>query len=360
MTSIGETLRRERQRRGVSLEQISGQTKISAHLLEALEADQFERLPGGVFAKNFVRQYARVLELDEDELVAELKDYLEPAPAVIETPIQPVRPRVKKFAPNSRAFEDFRDRIRSDSSISAFLWVVIAVIACAGVYTMWQRGRQTTKSVETTRPAQPAPASVAQPASLKKDTDTNTSLPAAPGFRPAELSATGKVQSQTAALAPPAARTPGAVKLASSVKVQAQKPEAGIAAKQTPKPTAALSAQPNGPHVQPAPTQTQAARTFHVALTANQEVWLRISADGQHVYSGTLTPQESKQLEAARKIRVLVGNAAGLNITLNGKPLGPLGPQGEIQMWELTSNGAHVVPRTPPTSEGPSAGEERP
>ena len=297
--------------------------------------------------------------------MTELKDYLEPAPVVVvETPEQHVRPRVKKFAPSSRAFEDFRDRIRSDSSISAFLWVVIAMLACAGVYAIWQRGGQTTKSAEATRPA---PASLAHPASLKKDTDTNTSLPAAPGYRPAELSATGKVQSQAAPLAPPAARTPGAVKAASTVKAPAaQKPEAGIPAKQTPKPTAAAPAQASGGlHVQPAPAQTQvgqtkAARTFHVALTANQEVWLRVSADGQHVYSGTLTPQESKQLEAARKIRVLVGNAAGLNITLNGKPLGPLGPQGEIQMWELTSNGAHVVPRTPPTSEAPSAGEERP
>src|SRR5690242_8517381 len=97
MTSIGETLRRERLRRGLSLDQISGETKISAHLLEALEADQFDRLPGGVFAKNFVRQYARILELDEDELLLELKDYLEPAPVPVQTPEQQVVPRLKKF-----------------------------------------------------------------------------------------------------------------------------------------------------------------------------------------------------------------------------------------------------------------------
>src|SRR5437879_3520597 len=236
MTSIGETLRRERLRRGLSLEQISAETKISAHLLEALEADQFDRLPGGVFAKNFVRQYARQLELDEDELVSELKDYLEPAPVAIEPPEQQARPHLKKFWSNLHTLDDFFDRFRSDSSVSAFLWVVLAVLACAGVYAIWQSGGQTRKSAEIATLAQPAPPSVAQPASLKKDPDTNTSLPAAPGFRPAELSPTGKVQSQAPAPVPPApspARPPVAKKVASQVKAQEQKPEAGIAAART-------------------------------------------------------------------------------------------------------------------------------
>src|SRR6266852_603390 len=240
MTSIGETLRRERLRRGLSLEQISAETKISAHLLEALEANQFDRLPGGVFAKNFVRQYARQLELDEDELVSELKDYLEPAPVAIEPPEQQARPHLKKFWSNLHTLDDFFDRFRSDSSVSAFLWVVLAVLACAGVYAMWQSGGQTRKSAESATLAQPAPPSVAQPASLKKDPDTNTSLPAAPGFRPAELSPTGKVQSQAPGPpAPSAARPPVAKKVASQVKAQEQKPEAGIAAARTATPQAA-------------------------------------------------------------------------------------------------------------------------
>ena len=68
MNSIGETLRRERLRRNLDLDQISRELKISSRFLEAIEDERFDKLPAGVFAKSFVRQYARLLELDEEEL----------------------------------------------------------------------------------------------------------------------------------------------------------------------------------------------------------------------------------------------------------------------------------------------------
>ena len=77
MTSIGDTLRRERIRRGLELQQVASETKIGLHLLEAMEANQFDRLPGGVFKRSFLRQYAHKLGLDEDEVIASLKEQFE-------------------------------------------------------------------------------------------------------------------------------------------------------------------------------------------------------------------------------------------------------------------------------------------
>ena len=57
----------------MSLEQIARETKINSHLLDAIEKNQFDLLPRGVFAKSFVRQYARSLGLDEEELAAEVQ-----------------------------------------------------------------------------------------------------------------------------------------------------------------------------------------------------------------------------------------------------------------------------------------------
>jgi cytoskeleton protein RodZ len=68
---FGEHLRREREMRGVSLEEISAATRISTRFLEALENDQWDQLPGGVFNRGFIRSIARFLGLDEDDLVAE-------------------------------------------------------------------------------------------------------------------------------------------------------------------------------------------------------------------------------------------------------------------------------------------------
>src|SRR5277367_2595878 len=70
-TPFGEHLRREREMRGVSLDEISAATRISTRFLEAIEKDQWDLLPGGVFNRGFIRSIARFLGLDEDSLVAE-------------------------------------------------------------------------------------------------------------------------------------------------------------------------------------------------------------------------------------------------------------------------------------------------
>ncbi len=71
MSTFGETLRKEREKRGVTLESVSEGTKIGTRFLRALEAGQFDQLPGGVFNKGFVRAYARHVGLDEEKTVAD-------------------------------------------------------------------------------------------------------------------------------------------------------------------------------------------------------------------------------------------------------------------------------------------------
>lgn len=71
MGSFGENLRREREMRGVTLEEISAATKISIRFLKSIENEEFSRLPGGIFSRSFVRAYARYLGLDEDPLIEE-------------------------------------------------------------------------------------------------------------------------------------------------------------------------------------------------------------------------------------------------------------------------------------------------
>jgi cytoskeleton protein RodZ len=69
--SFGEHLKRERELRGVTLDEISTATRIATRFLEAIENEQWERLPGGVFNRGFVRAVARYLGLDEEDILAE-------------------------------------------------------------------------------------------------------------------------------------------------------------------------------------------------------------------------------------------------------------------------------------------------
>jgi cytoskeleton protein RodZ len=315
MTSIGETLRRERLRRGWELDKVSNETKISRRLLEAIETNQFDRLPGGVIAKNFVRQYAQILGLDDDEMAAELKEQFDEPEPVAVTP-EPERPQV--WLPHV-SLKDFRERLRVSPSTSAFLWLVGIVVACAGVYGLWQNhGRPATNSPRIAGVPQPAQPRVAQTASLSKSTAAE---PPKSDFRPAEVSESGTIH------VPATSAQPARIEKAAD----------------------------SGPKVAP-PVARSAVR---VSLTATETVWVSVKADGNRVYIGTLAPRETRQFEASHKLFVMLGNAGGIEMTLNGKPVGPFGSPGEIQWVQLTSQGAHVVPRTPPapppTSEGSTA-----
>jgi transcriptional regulator with XRE-family HTH domain len=73
-TTLGTWLRRERERRGVSLTAISDQTKLSIPLLRGLEADDLSRWPGGIFRRAFARSYATAIGVDPDLVVRRLEE----------------------------------------------------------------------------------------------------------------------------------------------------------------------------------------------------------------------------------------------------------------------------------------------
>jgi cytoskeletal protein RodZ len=74
MSDFGTTLREARERRGITLRQIADHTKISIASLEALERSDASRLPGGIFARSFVRSYADEVGLDPDATVEAFLD----------------------------------------------------------------------------------------------------------------------------------------------------------------------------------------------------------------------------------------------------------------------------------------------
>ena len=70
MGELGELLRRAREAKGVSLEQAEGATRVRRQYLEALEAEDFGKLPGEIYVRGFLRNYARYLGLDPEEVLA--------------------------------------------------------------------------------------------------------------------------------------------------------------------------------------------------------------------------------------------------------------------------------------------------
>jgi cytoskeleton protein RodZ len=295
MSSVGETLRRERLRKDLGLEQISRETKVSTRLLEAIEKDQFELLPGGVFAKSFVRQYARFLGLDEEEMAAEVEKALNPAGTL------------PSFAGSSEpTFKvppvvEWDGGGRPSSSVLPALAMVVAVmLVCSGLYAWWQRSKRPAVATASTAAAQ-------------------NSRPAVP--RVAESSP----------VTPAVSNTPES---AHKTDVSASAPEAGADAA-------------------PAPAETlDPAATLQVSLTADAEAWVQVWADGKSVMSRVLQPNEVKTIAAVDGLRIRTGNAGSLQVTVNGKPAGTLGPKGQVRTLEVTRDGIHIL--LPPPKPAPA------
>lgn len=105
MAGLGDYLRSHREQSGLTLDEIAGLTRISAVQLHALETEQFELLPGGVFNISFARQFARAIGADEDQAASLLKAVSKTAPDL----------------PFSKAMEDRRDPYLPDGPAEKLL-----------------------------------------------------------------------------------------------------------------------------------------------------------------------------------------------------------------------------------------------
>src|SRR5947209_19798491 len=75
--SLGEYLRHERERRGITIEQLASATKIGVRQLHALESDHYSELPAKPFVRGFVTSYCRFIGLDPKETLARYHEFIE-------------------------------------------------------------------------------------------------------------------------------------------------------------------------------------------------------------------------------------------------------------------------------------------
>lgn len=264
MNAIGEMLRRERLKSGLDLDWISRETKIPARLLQAIEQEEFDKLPGRVFAISFVRQYAQTLGLDEEQVIAEFREQQEPPPPPAITIPEP--PKRKSMQPVA-------------------LGIAAAVMVVLFVHAWLQNHDQT--PLQT---AENTPAAASQPAAP---------VPPEPARSDPPPAATAAVPAQALAAQAPAAEVPA--------------------------PAAAT------------------AGTTHLVLTAKGKSWVAANLDGHNIFSGILKPNETKTLDGSGPLKLVIGNAGAVEISLNGKPIGPIGPEGQIRDVQVSDTGAVQV-----------------
>lgn len=290
MPSFGEKLKQEREKRKITLEQISSSTKIGTRMLQALEEDKFNQLPGGIFNKGFVRAYSRVVGLDEDQTVAE---YLQASGDAA-----PPSTEIAGREDGARENEENISRLEaiSDTRPRQLPWGLFAaaLLLVALALSVWSSHRQRERAKQ---PLHPTPSGAVIPPG-KASTENNASsstTDSAPGPTTPASPATGSINS------PPAGES-----------------------------TAVPSATPG---------------EFTVVIRAREESWTSIIADGKPVPSPVLEAGSKLTIQGQKEIVVKVGNAAGVNFRFNGKKVESGGASGEVKTVTFGPQG--ILPNAP-------------
>ncbi len=295
MPAFGENLRREREMRGVSLEEISSATKISMRFLEAIEREDFSKLPGGIFSRSFIRSYARYLGLDEERVVTEFQ--LAAQPQVVFDLHRMAAGNTSSGRPGAR---------------TPLIATLVAVVLLAGGYVLFHYSRRAAEA-----PAPPPSAPVETP---KAAAPATVPVPMASGDGTAALG----VNPAAGEIAPGAAA--GAPTATGSTPNPQGGPAAGVNL------AAPSSPQPGNPRA----AKPAADADLVLQVAATERAWVAVDADGKTVLQRVLNPDEVQTLKAHNSFDVTTGNAQAIILTLNGETLKPLGRHGEVKSVHVT------------------------
>lgn len=308
MPSFGEKLKLEREKRNITLEQISSSTKIGTRMLQALEEDKFNQLPGGIFNKGFVRAYSRCVGLDEDQTVA---DYLE---ASGDAP--PVSTEIVAPEDDGRENEGSLSRLEASNGTPArqlpWGWFAGVLLVVALALSFWSHSRW-----EHQRPP-------VQP------TATTTTAPVPATTPPGEVSG----------------RVSGSAKVHGAASAVSPSLTTGSPAGATARPVVSQPSQDLTPAVPAA-----APGEFTVVIQAHEESWISIIADGRTVSSELLPVGGERAVHGRKEIIVKAGNVGGVDFRLNGQRLDVGGESGEVKTVTFGPRG--ILPNAPAPPSAP-------
>lgn len=233
--SLGAELRKQREIRGISLKEIADATKISRRYLEALESDDHSVLPAPVFTRGFVREFARHIGLDAEEMADR---YNEAARSGGELP------------EDGESHSQPLPLVRVDRNLVVFAILLVAFSVV--VWWVWSH--------------MGAPSEDESPVAVTS------------AIEPAE--------------APPDIESP--------------------------------------PEEVPVP-EVPAADRLELRVTVTQDTWVILEIDGKPSTNEVLRAGDVRSFSAGNELRFeVVGNAGGLDLTLNGLPVPPLGASGRV------------------------------
>jgi cytoskeleton protein RodZ len=363
LRELGEKLREERERQGLTIETVVERTKISRRNLQAIEDGRQEDLPHPVYSKGFIRNYARLLNIDDkevDKVLAVTFSMIE-EPAVDEASVMDLKTSVRLHSNRGS---------KSRFGLAVFLLFVLVAALGLGIWLLPPDFFDTVRPVIGIGGGQPAPENGLQPPAETPDRPASPfpestgqaqeafppaasdapvqeaepapapaapqqPAPSAPQVAAPEAPAQGATAATVAPATPPASSATAAAGTASA------KPAAGPA-----KPAAA-PVQPGGgestglasgeaqasnlPAARPAPGAGEGARILEVK--ANEPCWMETLSESGKKREYYLLAGDSLKLEITSPMSVKIGNAGGVAMRFDGREIQTGAKSGEVKTF---------------------------
>jgi cytoskeleton protein RodZ len=274
-SSVGQTLKRKRLERGFDLADIARETRIPLRHLEAIEQDNYDRLPAYPYAVGFVRNYTKFLGLPADQIVRQFKSETTLLdPSVTATAAEPLD----------------ESRVPSRGLVIGSILGGAALLAAIAYFALRTPEAEVAEEAPLTAAADagtPAPAPVASDPVLSETSAPPVGTPVAP---PA-----GTIDPNAAPVAPDATAT-------------------ATTAAALPPATPVTGISPVG-----------------VVIRANEDSWVKVSDGGpKSLKVGILVAGETYTVPNVPGVTLRTGNAGGVDVFVNGRQLPPLGGKGVL------------------------------
>jgi cytoskeletal protein RodZ len=313
--TLGKYLKNQRESKKISLREVANNTRVREHLLKAIEEDQYHLLPPTTYVKGFLLAYAKYLRLDPNEILLRYERVLKgepdtppptepPKPKEKIPPTEPPKPKKKILPTEPPKPKQEIPPTQPSKPKQKVLWNtkqtwVVGGVVVASLIVFYLFFPYPSKLPIKPIPEKPFPE---KPIIEEK-------LPITPS-------------------PPVVATTP----------VPGEKP-------------VVEEKQPLAPSLPvPATTSVPEKKTFSLQLKAVEETWVSLQVDDQSEKEMTFKAGEGISVQASNRIRIIIGNAGGLDLILNGKPLDKFGKPGEVLTLLFTFQGVEVKRSEKPNS----------
>jgi len=304
-SGLGFFLKSERERKGLSLEHLSKVTRLRMQYIEALEKEDWDRLPSPVFVKGFIKTYTKALGLDYGEVLGQFQSSV-PAHNGLPKPLVPQKEtNVKKYA-----------------ILAALIFLAVSLLVIflmTDPLSYFTKAGSSSTEVTEDRPVQ-SPVNQVEKGQdqLLTQNSSGSSVSHGTGFGTAAKSETGaaetKIQSPGAEITPQ--------------DTTAVKPAREITAKPVQIPFQGLELEP----------VTGVKEKYALTGYISQKTYIKIYVDNDPPREYIFLPDSYPQWRGNDGFYVLVGNAAGIEFDLNGKRIKDLGRQGDVVRLRLPEN----------------------